>query len=184
MFPLQTKLKTETSSHRAENERKNERQNKKEMDRQKCPHPLCCIKRWNSNEKFRMSNLPCRNISEMIIHIAATKLNQLQNPLFFLVMFKQLYAYTALIFSANKSFVRGEKKNKSDSLLSVGVLTSICHYRIFSTEFFLCCVCFSASRCYSIELYGRFFLFFSTFFHYAIEQMAAHIGSAHSIWPY
>lgn len=30
----------------------------------------------------------------MIIHIAATKLNQSQNPRFFLVIFKQLYAYT------------------------------------------------------------------------------------------
>lgn len=44
-------------------------------------------------------SLPCKNISEMIIHIAATKLNQLQKPRFFLVIFKEkLYAYTILIF--------------------------------------------------------------------------------------
>lgn len=60
---------------------------------------LCCSREHLIRvEKFQLSNSPCRNISEMIIHIAATKLNQLQNPRFFRVMFKQLYAYTALIF--------------------------------------------------------------------------------------
>lgn len=65
--------------------------------------------RWRENKKwiakrnhFVMHEYsPCRNISEMIIHMAATKLNQLQNPRFFLVMFKELYAFTALIFLAN-----------------------------------------------------------------------------------
>lgn len=39
-------------------------------------------------------HLPCKKNSVMIIHIAATKLNQSQNPRFFLVIFKRLYAYT------------------------------------------------------------------------------------------
>lgn len=47
-----------------------------------------------------LKSLPYK-IWDTIIHITATKLNQLQKPRFFLRMFKQLYACTILMFLFN-----------------------------------------------------------------------------------
>lgn len=102
---------------------------------------------------------PCKNISEMIIHIAATKLNQLQNPRFFLVMFKQLYAYTALIFcSLKKISSQCDAFSFCRDLVVCAFLLFALPFLSFDVFFFGCRLC--SSMCFFLAVVLVFVLVF------------------------
>lgn len=123
----------------------------------------------------------------MIIHIAATKLNQSQNPRFFLVIFKQLYAYTNPLNSFRYFFF----------YLFIYIWLYFCLDRdlfslyVFRLFFGTLCCCALNAFCKSYNLHGWlvgwllcfvcFFVSFSCVLFYLQKRLFSHVSFEFSI---